>query len=64
MVQYFSLDACLTGLDMLLQQLMGVTLTKVPFARGEAWADGVVKLAVNHEEEGLLGHIYLDLHAR
>lgn len=64
MAQYLCLDACLAGLDMLLQRLMGLQLTPVPFAAGEAWASGVSKLAVVHEGEGLLGHIYLDLTAR
>lgn len=62
--QYLCLDACLAGLGSLLQRLMGLTLTPLPFAAGEAWAPGVSKLAVTHDEEGLLGHIYLDLAAR
>ena len=27
---------------------------------GEAWAPGVQKLALQHPDEGLMGHIYLD----
>jgi len=28
---------------------------------GEGWADGVVKYALEDEDSGVLGHIYLDL---
>ena len=31
---------------------------------GEGWAPGVQKLALQHPDEGLMGHIYLDCHPR
>ena len=31
---------------------------------GEGWAPGVQKLAVQHPDEGLMGHIYLDCNPR
>ena len=33
-------------------------------AAGEAWADNVQKLRLEHEDEGPLGTMYLDLYPR
>lgn len=37
---------------------------KLAFKTGESWSPDVYKLAVVHETEGLLGHIYCDLYER
>ncbi|XP_071839487.1 mitochondrial intermediate peptidase-like [Apostichopus japonicus] len=57
---YFSLGACMEGLDMIFQRLYGVSLEPVEPKNGELWSSDVQKLAVNHKEEGILGYIYCD----
>lgn len=61
---YFSLGACMEGLDMLCQELYGISLKSEEMLPGESWSPDVYKLAVVHESEGLLGHIYCDLYER
>ncbi|XP_076832254.1 mitochondrial intermediate peptidase [Brachyhypopomus gauderio] len=61
---YFSLGACMEGLNALFTQLYGVTLLAEPPAAGEVWSEDVRKLAVVHETEGLLGYIYCDFFIR
>ncbi|XP_069566121.1 mitochondrial intermediate peptidase-like isoform X1 [Brachyistius frenatus] len=61
---YFSLGACMEGLNNLFSQLYGVTLMSEPPSAGEVWSEDVRKLAVVHETEGLLGHIYCDFFHR
>lgn len=61
---YFSLGACMDGISIITQALYGVRLEAKPILKGEVWADNVHKLAVIHEEEGVLGHIYCDLFER
>ncbi|CAH2102131.1 unnamed protein product [Euphydryas editha] len=61
---YFSLGACMEGLNMLCQELYGITLQPEDMLPGESWSPDVYKLAVMHEDEGLLGHIYCDLYER
>lgn len=34
------------------------------YTLGESWVDDIYKLAVMHETEGLLGHIYCDFYDR
>lgn len=61
---YLQLGSVLSGLDQLLQQLMGLRLQQQPLSAGEGWAPGVLKLAVSCEELGPLGVLYLDLLVR
>lgn len=61
---YFSLGACMDGLNILTQSLYGVRLETVDIENGEVWANNVQKLAVICEQEGLLGHIYCDFYER
>ncbi|XP_039758987.1 mitochondrial intermediate peptidase [Pararge aegeria] len=61
---YFSLGACMEGLNMLCQELYGITLQSEQMLPGESWSPDVYKLAVVAEDEGLLGHIYCDLYER
>ncbi|XP_033220144.1 mitochondrial intermediate peptidase isoform X2 [Belonocnema kinseyi] len=61
---YFSLGACMDGINIITQSLYGVRLEAEPILKGEVWADNIHKLAVIDEKEGLLGHIYCDLFER
>ena len=54
----------MSGLNLITQQLFGISLISVAPAEGELWADDVRKLEVVHETEGLLGILYCDLYAR
>nr|XP_004670581.2 mitochondrial intermediate peptidase isoform X1 [Jaculus jaculus] len=61
---FFSLGACMEGLNILFNKLLGISLYAEPPAKGEVWCDDVRKLAVVHESEGLLGYIYCDFFQR
>lgn len=63
---YFSLDAVLKGLGVVMQNLFGVTMVEVQVTEGEGWSgDGTIrKFVLHHDKEGELGAIYLDLLAR
>nr|CAG4651659.1 EOG090X02LQ [Triops cancriformis] len=61
---YFSLGACMEGLNMLFQNLYNIKLELTELQPGESWHPDVYKLAVVHEKEGLLGHIYCDFFER
>lgn len=52
------------GLNHLTQCLFGIRLNYVEVSTEEVWAPDVYKLAVEHETEGLLGHIYCDFYRR
>lgn len=62
--EFFSLGACMEGLDMLFTDLYGVHLNHVEAEPGEVWSDEVQKLEVKHESEGVLGYIYCDFFSR
>ncbi|XP_034102528.1 mitochondrial intermediate peptidase [Drosophila albomicans] len=61
---YFSLGGCMEGLDNLLHSLYGVRLQTAEMEPGESWHSDIHKLAVVHDEEGLLGYIYCDFFER
>lgn len=61
---YFSLGACMEGLNLLMNSLYGISLENTEMEPGESWSHDIYKLAVMHESEGLLGHIYCDLFER
>ncbi|KAJ8683922.1 hypothetical protein QAD02_019714 [Eretmocerus hayati] len=61
---YFSLGACMEGLNLLTQALYGVRLEHQPSLPGEVWSSDVHKLAVIDEDEKLLGYIYCDFFDR
>ncbi|XP_043477503.1 mitochondrial intermediate peptidase [Leptopilina heterotoma] len=61
---YFSLGACMEGINLITQALFGVRLEAEATHQGEVWHDDVYKLAVIDETEGSLGHIYCDLFER
>ncbi|XP_030056172.1 mitochondrial intermediate peptidase [Microcaecilia unicolor] len=61
---FFSLGACMEGLSLLFNQLLGVSLYAEQPEIGEVWCEDVRKLAVVHENEGLLGYIYCDFFHR
>ncbi|XP_062050545.1 mitochondrial intermediate peptidase isoform X2 [Lepus europaeus] len=61
---FFSLGACMEGLNVLFNELLGISLYAEQPAKGEVWCEDVRKLAVVHESEGLLGYIYCDFFQR
>lgn len=61
---YFSLGACMEGLDMIFHSLYGIRLKLGTLKPGEAWCQDIYKIDVMHESEGLLGHIYCDFYDR
>lgn len=61
---YFSLGACMDGVNTLTQALYGIRLETVPVSLGEVWANNILKLAVIDENESLLGYIYCDFFER
>uniref|UniRef100_A0A6I8P1N3 Mitochondrial intermediate peptidase n=1 Tax=Ornithorhynchus anatinus TaxID=9258 RepID=A0A6I8P1N3_ORNAN len=61
---FFSLGACMEGLNLLFSRLLGISLYAEQPAKGEVWCEDVRKLAVVHETEGLLGYIYCDFFQR
>lgn len=61
---YFSLGACMHGLNTVVNKLFGVRLENVEMLPGESWHQDIYKLAVIDEREGLLGHIYCDFFER
>ncbi|CAH1376753.1 hypothetical protein MTP99_018163 [Tenebrio molitor] len=61
---YFSLGACMEGLNLIFTALYGISLVNSEIASGETWSKDVYKLSVVHESEGLLGYIYCDFYER
>lgn len=61
---YFSLGACMEGINNVVKSLYGAYFEYEQLASGESWANDIYKLAVKHETEGLLGHIYCDFYDR
>uniref|UniRef100_A0A9L0INS2 Mitochondrial intermediate peptidase n=1 Tax=Equus asinus TaxID=9793 RepID=A0A9L0INS2_EQUAS len=61
---FFSLGACMEGLNILFNKLLGISLYAEQPAKGEVWCEDVRKLAVVHESEGLLGYVYCDFFQR
>lgn len=61
---YFSLGACMDGLNFLFKQIYNIQLVNTKIENGECWASDVYKLSVIHDTEGLLGYIYCDFYER
>uniref|UniRef100_A0A6J0V1G4 Mitochondrial intermediate peptidase n=1 Tax=Pogona vitticeps TaxID=103695 RepID=A0A6J0V1G4_9SAUR len=61
---FFSLGACMEGLNVLFSKLLGISLYAEQPEKGEVWSEDVRKLAVVHDQEGLLGYIYCDFFHR
>lgn len=61
---YFSLGACMEGVNNVMKALYGVHFEYADLEPGEAWSSDIYKLHVRHEREGLLGHIYCDFYDR
>eukprot|EP00761_Pharyngomonas_kirbyi_P001656 gb/GECH01001660.1/.p1 GENE.gb/GECH01001660.1/~~gb/GECH01001660.1/.p1 ORF type:complete len:710 (+),score=171.64 gb/GECH01001660.1/:1-2130(+) len=61
---YFPLDNCLKGLYILCYNLFGLHLEPVDLLQGEAWHHDIKKLAIRHDDEGVVGYLYLDLFPR
>ena len=62
--EYFSVGACMDGLNIIFTSLYGVSLNVVTAGPGELWASDVQKVEVRHESEGILGYIYCDFFQR
>ncbi|XP_038896956.1 mitochondrial intermediate peptidase, mitochondrial isoform X1 [Benincasa hispida] len=61
---YFPLSQCIEGLKTLVKSLFGASFYNIPLAPGESWHPDVLKLSLQHPEEGDLGFLYLDLYSR
>lgn len=61
---YFSLGACMEGLNNLFGSLYGISLQNTELEPGESWSNDVYKLSVKHDTDGLLGYIYCDFFER
>ncbi|KAG8212643.1 hypothetical protein J437_LFUL018774 [Ladona fulva] len=61
---YFSLGACMQGIDRLLHSLYGISLHCEETEPGEVWSSDVHKLAVKENDGTLLGYIYCDFFER
>lgn len=61
---YFSLGACMDGINILTQALYGIRLESMPILAGEVWANNILKIAVIEENETVLGYIYCDFFER
>lgn len=61
---FFSLGACMDGMNYLFQSLYEVQLLNCEVHSGECWSPDVYKLSVMHQNEGLLGYIYCDFYER
>jgi mitochondrial intermediate peptidase len=62
---YFSLGSCMEGLNMIFNNLYGVTLEVSQFEPGETWHKDIYKLAVKDTKSNdLLGYIYCDFYSR
>ncbi|TYK23687.1 putative mitochondrial intermediate peptidase [Cucumis melo var. makuwa] len=57
-------DECIEGLKTLVKSLFGASFYNIPLAPGESWHPDVLKLSLQHPEEGELGFLYLDLYSR
>ncbi|KZC13629.1 Mitochondrial intermediate peptidase [Dufourea novaeangliae] len=61
---YFSLGACMDGINILTQALYGIRLESMPALSGEVWANNIQKITVIDENEIVLGCIYCDFFER
>lgn len=52
------------GLSRLFRRLYGISFRPAEIDAGEVWHDDVKKLEVVHEDEGVIGWIYVDLYQR
>lgn len=61
---YFSLGACMDGINYLLQSLYDIYLKVENVKNGEVWHTDVIKLSVWEGDGSLLGYIYCDFFER
>jgi intermediate peptidase len=61
---YFSLGACMEGLNLLTQNLYNIELVQDEILPGEVWNGDVYKLSVIHGTEGKLGEVFCDFYER
>ena len=74
-MEYFTVDGVINGLDLVCQNLFGLSLEQVPSEEwagsAEDWVDssthaigGARKIVCTHETEGPMGTVYMDLYPR
>lgn len=61
---YLSIGAVMNGVNLVLNSLFKINLVAEEADDGELWHESVIKLRVQHEQEGLLGYIYCDFYER
>lgn len=62
---YFSVEACMDGLNMIFNELYSVRMQVDTCISGELWHDDVIKLSIiDQKSNELLGYIYCDLFER
>ncbi|XP_076657246.1 mitochondrial intermediate peptidase isoform X1 [Halictus rubicundus] len=61
---YFSLGACMDGINILTQSLYGIRLESTAISSGEVWANNIQKITVIDENNSVLGYIYCDFFER
>lgn len=61
---YFSLGACMDGINILTQSLYGIRLESTAISPGEVWANNIQKITVIDENNSELGYIYCDFFER
>lgn len=61
---YFSLGACIEGINILTQALYGIRLEHSEPLKGEVWTADIHKLVVIDESNNILGYIYCDFFDR
>ncbi|XP_076299763.1 mitochondrial intermediate peptidase [Lasioglossum baleicum] len=61
---YFSLGACMDGINILTQSLYGIRLESTAITPGEVWANNIQKITVIDENNSALGYIYCDFFER
>jgi mitochondrial intermediate peptidase len=64
--EYLPVSACLRGMATVMKKVFGVSMTAVSRddCHSELWHEDVVKMELRHEEDGVLGHAFLDLYPR
>lgn len=63
-INYFSLGACMEGLNLIVNHLYNVNLEVVSLGPNETWHFDIYKLAVKDSKNEVIGYIYCDFYQR